>query len=79
MRVTVGGFVGGYIKDPYFKELLVRWFAWGCFCPYNRECMRQVSLTGAPVMRPLFFLMRMKWHGKQKMSICSGLTSLWHL
>lgn len=24
MRVTVGGFVGGDIKDPYFKELLVR-------------------------------------------------------
>ena len=55
MRVTVGGFVGGDIKDPYFKELLVRWFAWGCFCPYIRECMRQASLTGAPVMRPLFF------------------------
>ena len=107
----IGGFVGGNIKDPYFKELLVRWFAWGCFCPvfrmhgerspwyereqefinnvrqltsgqdnevwsfgednyeilkkylfirerlrpYIRECMRQASLTGAPVMRPLFF------------------------
>lgn len=107
----IGGFVGGDIKDPYFKELLVRWFAWGCFCPvfrmhgerspwyereeefinnvrqltsgqdnevwsfgddnyeilkkylfirerlrpYIRECMRQASLTGAPIMRPLFF------------------------
>ena len=107
----IGGFVGGNIKDPYFKELLVRWFAWGCFCPvfrmhgerspwyereeefinnvrqltsgqdnevwsfgednyeilkkylfirerlrpYIRECMKQASLTGAPVMRPLFF------------------------
>lgn len=107
----IGGFVGGNIKDPYFKELLVRWFAWGCFCPvfrmhgerspwyereqefinnvrqltsgqdnevwsfgddnyeilkkylfirerlrpYIRECMKNASLTGAPVMRPLFF------------------------
>ena len=107
----IGGFIGGNIQDPYFKELLVRWFAWGAFCPvfrmhgerspwyereeefingvrqltsgqdnevwsfgednyeilkkylfirerlrpYIRECMRQASETGAPVMRPLFF------------------------
>ena len=24
------------IKDPAFKELLVRWFAWGAFCPVFR-------------------------------------------
>lgn len=107
----IGGFVGGDISDPYFKELLVRWFAWGAFCPvfrmhgerspwyereqefinnvrqltsgqdnevwsfgeenyeilkeylfirermrpYIRECMKQASETGAPVMRPMFF------------------------
>lgn len=107
----IGGFIGGNIQDPYFKELLVRWFAWGAFCPvfrmhgerspwyereeefingvrqltsgqdnevwsfgednyeilkkylfirerlrpYIRQCMRQASETGAPVMRPLFF------------------------
>ncbi len=107
----IGGFIGGNIQDPYFKELLVRWFAWGAFCPvfrmhgerspwyereqefidgvrqltsgqdnevwsfgednyeilkkylfirerlrpYIRECMRQASESGAPVMRPLFF------------------------
>ena len=107
----IGGFVGGDITDPYFKELLVRWFAWGAFCPvfrmhgerspwyereqefidnvrqltsgqdnevwsfgednyeilkkylfireklrpYIRECMKQASETGAPVMRPMFF------------------------
>lgn len=107
----IGGFIGGNIQDPYFKELLVRWFAWGAFCPvfrmhgerspwyereeefingvrqltsgqdnevwsfgednyeilkkylfirellrpYIRECMKQASETGAPVMRPLFF------------------------
>lgn len=107
----IGGFVGGDISDPAFKELLVRWFAWGAFCPvfrmhgerspwyereqefinnvrqltsgqdnevwsfgednyeilkeylfvrermrpYIRECMKQASETGAPVMRPMFF------------------------
>lgn len=107
----IGGFLGGDIRDKRFQELLVRWFAWGAFCPvfrmhgerspwhereqefinnvrqltsgqdnevwsfgeenyqiltkylfirerlrpYIRECMRQASLTGAPVMRPLFF------------------------
>lgn len=107
----IGGFLGGNIKDEHFKELLVRWFAWGAFCPvfrmhgerspwyereqefingvrqltsgqdnevwsfgednykilssylfireklrpYIRECMRQASEKGAPVMRPLFY------------------------
>ncbi len=32
----IGGFVGGNIADPAFRELLVRWFAWGCFCPVFR-------------------------------------------
>lgn len=32
----IGGFLGGDIKDPAFKELLVRWFAWGAFCPVFR-------------------------------------------
>ena len=32
----IGGFVGGNIQDPAFKELLVRWFAWGAFCPVFR-------------------------------------------
>lgn len=32
----IGGFLGGDISDPDFKELLVRWFAWGCFCPVFR-------------------------------------------
>ena len=107
----IGGFIGGDISDPAFKELLVRWFAWGAFCPvfrmhgerspwyereqefidgvrqltsgqdnevwsfgednyeilkkylfirenlrdYIRECMKKASMTGEPVMRPLFF------------------------
>ncbi len=32
----IGGFLGGNIADPHFKELLVRWFAWGAFCPVFR-------------------------------------------
>ena len=32
----IGGFIGGDITDPGFKELLVRWFAWGAFCPVFR-------------------------------------------
>lgn len=32
----IGGFMGGDISDPAFKELLVRWFAWGAFCPVFR-------------------------------------------
>ena len=32
----IGGFLGGNISDPHFKELLVRWFAWGAFCPVFR-------------------------------------------
>ena len=32
----IGGFLGGDIKSEEFKELLVRWFQWGCFCPVMR-------------------------------------------
>lgn len=32
----IGGFIGGDITDPAFKELLMRWFAWGTFCPVFR-------------------------------------------
>ncbi len=32
----IGGFLGGQIDDPAFRELLVRWFEWGCFCPVFR-------------------------------------------
>lgn len=32
----IGGFLGGNITDPHFKELLVRWFAWDAFCPVFR-------------------------------------------
>ena len=32
----IGGFHGGDAKDPAFRELLVRWFQWGAFCPVMR-------------------------------------------
>ncbi len=32
----IGGFLGGDISDSSFRELLVRWFEWGAFCPVFR-------------------------------------------
>jgi alpha-D-xyloside xylohydrolase len=32
----IGGFHGGNPDDPKFRELLIRWFQWGTFCPVMR-------------------------------------------
>ncbi len=32
----IGGFFGGDIESDYFKELIVRWFQFGLFCPLMR-------------------------------------------
>ena len=32
----IGGFGGGNSSDPGFRELVVRWFQWGAFCPLFR-------------------------------------------
>ncbi|WP_084127513.1 TIM-barrel domain-containing protein [Demequina sp. NBRC 110054] len=32
----IGGFHGGNIEDPEFRELLIRWFQFGAFCPVMR-------------------------------------------
>jgi alpha-D-xyloside xylohydrolase len=32
----IGGFHGGNPNDPKFRELFVRWFQWGAFCPVMR-------------------------------------------
>lgn len=32
----IGGFHGGDPNDPRFRELFVRWFQWGTFCPVMR-------------------------------------------
>ena len=39
----IGGFSGGRPEDSAFRQLLVRWFEWGTFCPVmrlhgDREC-----------------------------------------
>ncbi|HUI68989.1 MAG TPA: glycoside hydrolase family 31 protein [Spirochaetia bacterium] len=32
----IGGFEGGDPDDPAYRELLIRWFQWGAFCPVFR-------------------------------------------
>ena len=32
----IGGFHNGWIADPAFRELLIRWFQWGAYCPVMR-------------------------------------------
>lgn len=32
----IGGFFGGDTASPYFRELIVRWFQYGAFCPLFR-------------------------------------------
>lgn len=44
----IGGFHGGVIEDPDFRELLVRWFQFGTFCPVMR--MHGCRQPGAPIV-----------------------------
>ncbi len=32
----IGGFANGNTSSPEFRELVVRWFQWGAFCPLFR-------------------------------------------
>ena len=32
----IGGFEGGDPEDPAYRELFIRWFEWGTFCPVFR-------------------------------------------
>ena len=32
----IGGFFGGDPDDPAFRELFIRWFQWGAYCPVMR-------------------------------------------
>lgn len=48
----IGGFSGGDPEDPSFRELLLRWFAFGTFCPImrlhgQREPVDADQLTGS--------------------------------
>jgi alpha-D-xyloside xylohydrolase len=51
----IGGFSGGDPEDPGFRELLVRWFQYGVFCPLTRlhgnrlpESTMGAAMTGGP-------------------------------
>ena len=35
-NADIGGFFNGDVRDPYFHELLMRWFAFGAFSPVMR-------------------------------------------
>ncbi len=35
-NTDIGGFYGGDIHSDYFRELIVRWFQYGIFCPVTR-------------------------------------------
>ena len=53
----IGGFFGGSAEDPAFRELLVRWFQFGTFCPVMRlhgdrlPKQPQVGSTGGAACR----------------------------
>ncbi len=51
----IGGFSGGTADDPAFRDLLVRWFQYGVFCPLTRlhgnrlpESTMGTTMTGGP-------------------------------
>lgn len=51
----IGGYSGGNSADPVMKELLIRWFQFGAFCPLFRlhgdrspETINECGRTGAP-------------------------------
>jgi alpha-D-xyloside xylohydrolase len=47
----IGGFHGGNIEDPAFRELLVRWFQYAVFCPICRlhgHRLPNMGTSGAP-------------------------------
>eukprot|EP00051_Salpingoeca_urceolata_P015942 m.209021 g.209021 ORF g.209021 m.209021 type:complete len:813 (-) comp18544_c0_seq3:63-2501(-) len=33
----IGGYSGGDVDDPTFRQLVTRWFQWGAFCPIFRN------------------------------------------
>lgn len=36
MTTDIGGFILGHPDDPHYRELFVRWFQYGAFCPIFR-------------------------------------------
>jgi alpha-D-xyloside xylohydrolase len=46
----IGGFFGGDPEDEGFRELLVRWFQWGTFCPVMR--LHGFRVPETPIVHP---------------------------
>jgi alpha-D-xyloside xylohydrolase len=44
----IGGFKGGDPDDPAYRELLIRWFQWGTFCPVFRLHGHRILKESAP-------------------------------
>ena len=44
----IGGYSHGDISDPLFRQLVVRWFQWGAFCPLFRNHGRRLDSRVAP-------------------------------
>ena len=42
----IGGFMDGDVRTDYFKELIVRWFQYGVFCPLFRLHGVRLPLNG---------------------------------
>ncbi len=42
----IGGFLGGNPNNPTFRELIIRWFQFGVFCPIFRLHGRRLPNTG---------------------------------
>lgn len=49
-NTDIGGFYGGDIHSDYFKELIIRWFQYGVFCPIMRL---HGSRLGADITRDI--------------------------
>lgn len=48
----IGGFVNGDPEDPVFRELLVRWFQYGAFCPIFRLHGYRLPYIGRELSNP---------------------------
>ncbi len=77
----IGGFHGGNPDDPEFRELFVRWFQWGTFCPVMRlhgdrePRQAQVGTTGGATCRS--GAANEVWsYGKEVYSICKKYMEL---
>lgn len=48
----IGGFLHGDVDDPGFRELLIRWFEYGVFCPILRMHGDRMSSSHVPDGKP---------------------------